>query len=93
MPRAFGLPVLPSHLTGDNLLAMSAELSDILRLSVAERIQLVEDIWDSIASRPESLPLTDGERQELDRRLDAHARAPGEGVEWEELKNKVRGSK
>lgn len=42
---------------------------EILELSVAERIRLVEDIWDSIAAEPDELPLTDSERQELDRRL------------------------
>lgn len=71
---------------------MSAELKDILELSVAERIQLVEDIWDSIASVPESLSLTDDERQELDRRLEAYARNPDEGISWDELKKKMRES-
>jgi putative addiction module component (TIGR02574 family) len=59
---------------------MSTQLEDILQLSVSERIQLAEDIWDSIAANPESLPLTDAERQELDRRLESFARNPDEGV-------------
>ncbi len=71
---------------------MSAELSDILQMSVAERIQLVEDIWDSIASAPESVPVTDAQKEELDRRLQAHARNPSEVVSWDELKEKVRKS-
>ncbi|HYX71293.1 MAG TPA: addiction module protein, partial [Nitrososphaera sp.] len=71
---------------------MSAELKDILELSVAERIQLVEDIWDSIAAVPETLALTDDERQELDRRLEAYAENPDEGISWNELKKKVRKS-
>jgi len=69
---------------------MRAELKDILELSVAERIQLVEDIWDSIAAVPHSLTLTDDERQELDRRLEAYAQNPNEGISWDELKKKVR---
>ena len=71
---------------------MSAELKDILDMSVAERIQLVEDIWDSIASVPESLSLTEAERMELDRRLEAYAQNPTEGISWDELKKKVRKS-
>ena len=71
---------------------MSTELSDILQMSVAERIQLVEDIWDSIAASPESIPVTDAQREELDRRLQAYAENPGEGVSWDELKEKVRKS-
>ena len=39
---------------------------DILNLSVSERIQLVEDIWDSIAEVPDSLSLTDEQKTELD---------------------------
>ena len=68
---------------------MSTQLSDILELSVSERIQLVEDIWDSIAAVPEALPLTDAQRQELDRRLEAYAQNPDEGILWDELKKRV----
>ena len=60
-------------------------LADIQRLSIAERIQLVEDIWDSIAATPDALPLTDVQRQELDRRLEAMQQNPQEGVTWPEL--------
>ena len=71
---------------------MSTQLTDILQMSVAERIQLAEDIWDSIAAVPEALPLTDAERQELDRRLELYAQNPEEGIPWDELKEKVRRS-
>lgn len=49
-------------------------LKEILQLSVAERVQLAEDIWDSIVAFPESLPVTDAQRRELDRRREAHAK-------------------
>ncbi len=45
---------------------------DLHTLSIDERIQLVEDIWDSIAADQAALPLTDEQRVELDRRLDAY---------------------
>ena len=35
---------------------------DILELSVSERIQLAQDIWDSIAQVPESITLGDEEK-------------------------------
>lgn len=41
-------------------------------LPIGERIRLVEDIWDSIAADQANLPLTDEQRTELDRRLDAY---------------------
>jgi putative addiction module component (TIGR02574 family) len=71
---------------------MSTQLADILQLTVAERIQLVEDIWDSIAAVPDALPLTDAQRQELDRRLQAHAQNPAETFTWAEFKERLRKS-
>jgi putative addiction module component (TIGR02574 family) len=71
---------------------MSTRLEDILRLSVAERIQLAGDIWDSIAPAPAALPLSDGQREELGRRPESYAQNPDAGLPWEELKWKVRRS-
>lgn len=65
---------------------MNTQLSDILQLSVAERIQLVEDIWDSIATVPNNLPLTAAQEEELDRRLAAYEQNPNEGMLWDEFK-------
>lgn len=69
---------------------MNAQLSEILQLSVAERIQLVEDIWDSIAVVPEDVPLTDEQKAELDRRLESYRANPDEGISWQDLKDKLR---
>jgi len=80
------------HILNAIMPLMSTELSDILQMSVAERIQLVEDIWDSIAASPELLPVTEAQREELDRRLHAHDQNPGEGISWDELIEKVRKS-
>lgn len=63
---------------------------DILELSVPERILLVEDIWDSIVSVPEAVPLTSKQREELDRRLESYHKNPAAGSPWEEVKNKKR---
>ena len=64
-------------------------LAEIEKISVAERIQLVEDIWDSIGASAEELPLSDGQRQELDRRLEDMQQNPKEGVTWPELKARL----
>lgn len=71
---------------------MSTQISEILQLSIAERIQLAEDIWDSIAAVPEAVPLTEEQKQELDRRLRAYAQNPSEGIPWDELREKVHKS-
>jgi len=47
-------------------------IGDLRALPIAERIRLVEDLWDSIAADQAALPLTDEQRAELDRRLDAY---------------------
>ena len=67
---------------------MSASLKTlgIERLSVEERISLVEEIWDSIA---EATPLTDAQRLELDRRLQDHKANPDDVVSWEVIKGSI----
>lgn len=65
--------------------------SDVMRLSVPERIQLVEDIWDSIVEIPETVPLTSDQKAELDRRLDAYHRNPDEGSPWGMVRERIRG--
>lgn len=64
--------------------------SEVLSLSVAERIQLVEDIWDTIAEDPGALPLSDAQRAELDHRLEAYHRNPDQGSPWSEVKERIR---
>jgi putative addiction module component (TIGR02574 family) len=61
-------------------------VSGILELSVAQRILIVQQIWDSIAAHPESLPLTECRKKELDLRLESYYESPDEGITWEELK-------
>jgi putative addiction module component (TIGR02574 family) len=61
--------------------------ADVLELSVPERIQLVEDIWDSIAAVPQSVTLTKAQCDELDRRLEAYGAHPEDGSPWEAVKN------
>jgi putative addiction module component (TIGR02574 family) len=68
-------------------------ISDILKLSVAERIQLVEDIWDSIAAEPDALELSPEQRDDLDRRLADQEADPGAGRSWSEVKSRLLGSR
>ncbi len=65
------------------------QVSDILELSVAERIRIVEEIWHSIAKNPDSLPLSEEERLKLDKRLQEYLENPTEGIEWNKLKEKL----
>lgn len=67
-------------------------MADILSLSVAERIQLVEDIWDSVATESDAVELTSAQRAELDRRLADLDADPNSGQPWEEVKARLLGS-
>ncbi len=64
-------------------------LPDILKLSVPQRLQLIEEIWDSIASFPDSVDLTEAQRNELENRLQAYYSDRKAGVPWEEVKARL----
>ena len=68
---------------------MNTRVAEIFELSVAERIQIVEDIWDSIGNAPEEVSLTESEKEELDKRLESYRQNPDEGIEWETLKKNL----
>lgn len=72
---------------------MTPTLANILQLSIAERIQLVEDIWDSITATPETLPITTAQRQELDQRLEAYHQTQEANITWTEAKKRIRNKK
>jgi putative addiction module component (TIGR02574 family) len=66
------------------------DLTDILELSVQDRISLAQQIWDSVASDPDSLPLTVEQREELERRLEEYRKNPQDGAAWEDVQRRLR---
>ena len=59
---------------------------ELKKLSRAEKIQLVEDIWDAIARDPAAVwPLTEAQRAELERRVVLHERTPDEGKSLDQI--------
>jgi putative addiction module component (TIGR02574 family) len=68
---------------------MALDLSDILKLPIAERILAVEAIWDSIAVENKQYPLTTEEVQELHERWEEYKRTPGSGLSWDEVKSSI----
>jgi putative addiction module component (TIGR02574 family) len=72
------------------LMSTSSQLPDLTQLSIAERILVVQQIWDSIAAEQTPLPMTPAQRAELDRRLETHRTSPGEGSPWEEVKARIQ---
>lgn len=65
--------------------------SDIAEMPIQQRIQLVEDIWDSIAEIQDAIEIPDWHKKELDKRLEAYHGNPSEGSPWEEVKKRILG--
>ncbi len=63
--------------------------ADTLELSIAERIQLVEDIWDSIAAEAEAVELDEQEKKIIEERLDAYHKNPLAGSPWPEVLRRI----
>ena len=73
---------------------MSSNLTEeAKKLSIAERILLVEEIWNSIAEENGCFELTEAQKLELDRRLDSFHTNPSQGRTWEEIKTEFLKSK
>jgi putative addiction module component (TIGR02574 family) len=65
------------------------DMDAIRRLSVPERVRLVQDIWDSLQPTARDLPLTEEQQALIDRRLDDHRRDRESAVSWEELQTRL----
>ena len=69
----------------------AALLNSALKLSPAERILLVEQIWDSIADEAAETPLTRAQSDELKRRLDRIEKTGPRGEGWRIVKSRIAG--
>jgi putative addiction module component (TIGR02574 family) len=69
---------------------MSVDIAQIRTLSVKKRLELIEEIWDSIASDEQDIPLTTAQRRELDRRKREHIADPTAAVPWSEVHDRLR---
>ncbi len=66
-----------------------SDIFEITKLSTPEKILLVEDLWDSIASDESSIPVPQSHAEELDRRLKRYESAPGNLLSLEELRSRI----
>jgi putative addiction module component (TIGR02574 family) len=69
---------------------LSRKEISIFDLSPAEKLQLVEDLWDEPATNPESVPIYDWQIEELELRKANLMRNPESALSWEEVKKRVR---
>jgi putative addiction module component (TIGR02574 family) len=69
---------------------MNPEFAALFKLGRAERLQLVEDLWDSIAQDDTRSPVPDEKRDELRRRQERYSQHPASGRTWEQVMQRAR---
>ncbi len=69
---------------------MDTAFPEVFELTVPEKLQLLEDLWDSIALNPEQIPVLDWQKEELSKRKAAHLQNPDAGSSWEAAKERIR---
>jgi len=66
-----------------------SDYPEIIKLSMPEKILLVEDLWDSIASDESIVPVPESHTEELNRRLKRYESTPGRLLSLEELRTRI----
>jgi putative addiction module component (TIGR02574 family) len=69
---------------------MNPKTTSVFDLSPSEKLQLVQDLWDDLAASSSVFPLTDSQKEEIDRREARLKNNPASGLSWEEVKKRVR---
>jgi putative addiction module component (TIGR02574 family) len=59
---------------------------EIRELPVPQRLELIEELWDSIVENEQALPVTDAERKMLDEAIEEHRRDPNSARPWDEVR-------
>lgn len=62
---------------------------DVKQLSAEERLKLIEQLWDSLEA--DDVPVTEAQRAELDRRIEAMDRDGERGIPWGDVLDRIRG--
>ncbi len=64
--------------------------TSVFDLTPAEKLQLVEDLWDDLAANPGDVPVHDWQIEEVERRKAEFEENPQSGVAWEQVKREMR---
>lgn len=68
---------------------MSIAIEQIRQMPVGQRIQLVEDIWDTMVAEDADFPLNSSQLAELDKRRAEMVANPSIGIPWAEAKARL----
>ena len=64
-------------------------ISELQKLSTADRFALAVELWDELSSNPDEMPVTEEQLNELDRRFEEYRQDPDKVVTWEEAKARI----
>jgi len=65
-------------------------IEHILELPTAERIAIVQEIWESMVEHPDNVEITAAQREELERRWIDFQQHPNDGESWSDVKKSLR---
>jgi putative addiction module component (TIGR02574 family) len=65
------------------------DIPEISHLSTPEKILLLEDLWESIASDESEVPVPESHKEELDKRLERHVHSPGKLLSLKQLQARI----
>jgi putative addiction module component (TIGR02574 family) len=71
---------------------MNPSMKELRHLPIPERIELVKELWDSIAEESPAIDLSKEQVAELDRRLDALEAQPESGTPWHIARERILAS-
>ncbi|MCA1790712.1 MAG: addiction module protein [Thioalkalivibrio sp.] len=86
-PEAASLPEDSAQLRGGAISKVSKD--ELLHLSIDEKIQLIDDLWESVAADPEGFVLSEAQRKEVRGRLEEHRADPGSAIPWEQVRRVI----
>jgi putative addiction module component (TIGR02574 family) len=70
---------------------MIERMPGLRTLSPSDKLALVTELWDDLASNPEDIPITPEQIAEVDRRLEEYRKNPDLGSTWEEVQARILG--
>ena len=69
---------------------MDANLTkQVLSLPLSQRLELVDELWDSIYAEADDIPITEELRAEIDRRLARYKADPTTAKPWDEVRKRL----
>jgi putative addiction module component (TIGR02574 family) len=69
---------------------MASNDYSVFDLTPSEKLQLVEDLWDDLAAKPNDVPVHEWQKEELARRKANLQKNPASALLWEQVQKRIR---